>query len=78
MITEAVVRQRALELRQCSGHVVVLIVVDLRSWWEDGTMIAGLPVSVWDGQFPEFVNDFLLISCPVQEPGIACVELGME
>ena len=77
LIDEVELTQAIHDLRLQNGWVAFAVMIDGGYGW-----LAGLPViDIWDtpmAGFPLPSPEFLIMSTPVQEPGMACAELGAE
>lgn len=78
MLTNEAIRRAKLKLRERFQQTAWVVIVDRRNWWEEGNMVGGLPVAVSEMELPVSEEEFLLCCAPVDRPGLACAELGME
>jgi len=77
MLTEEAVLKGKLTLRRDSDQLAYMVAVGLADRWMVGQVLTGLPVVEWP--FGDLTScQYVLVGTDVQEPEIACAELGME
>ena len=76
MITEELLRQNILDMRRQSCQIAFCVAVGPEGKWLAGQMLAGIPVIEYP--MPSPPGAYFLIGAPVDEPGLACAELGAE
>ena len=73
MLSEEWVRNESRHLRLNDGVAPFALILGRESWHQEGLMIGGLPVKIIDA--PE---GFAFAVVQVEDPWLACTELGME
>lgn len=75
-LTEEGLRIGIANLRRETGQVAFCVAVGSEDRLLVGNLLGGIPVIEWN--LPMTAGMYILLGVPVQEPGMACVELGVD